>query len=458
MTIVLAALALESSTAFCEGWGEWLGPRGDGTSSEKGWLKTWPAEGPPRLFEQAIGEGYSALSVVDGRLLLFHRKGDRLILESLDAFTGRPQWQHERPTAYVDRYGYNGGPRAQPVVARVSENAAGDPQPGDGPAPGADEGAGEPHRSVPLVFALGPEGVLSAHALSDGKEVWAHDLEGEFELERFFFGAGPSPLVDRGVLYLNLGGTEVDSGMTFAIDAATGKVRWKTKSGGGAYATARLAEIGGRRHLFIFHRTGLSSLDPATGEERWMFPWVSRSFESVNAATPIVRDDLVFFSATYNTGGVALKVKSDGYDVLWKDDLLQREKRLDTHWSTALLLEDHLYGFAGRHEQGSDLRCVDVKTGRVVWKWAEYLGRGSMIHADGLAITLGERGDLALLKLTPAGHEEVGRVKRLLSYPAWTPPTLADGVLYLRDERKLVALDLRVPRSSQDGRAPSPPH
>jgi hypothetical protein len=66
-----------------------------------------------------------------------------------------------------------------------------------------------------------------------------------------------------------------------------------------------------------------------------------------------------------------------------------------------------------------------------------------MIASDGHVIALGERGDLALLKLGPAGHEEVRSLPGILRWPSWTPPVLANGVLYLRDERRLIALDLR---------------
>ena len=79
----------------------------------------------------------------------------------------------------------------------------------------------------------------------------------------------------------------------------------------------------------------------------------------------------------------------------------------------------------------------------VRWRWASYLGRGSLLWADGHAIALGERGDLALLRLGPEGHEELRHVQGALDWPSWTPPSLSDGILYLRDERRLVALDLR---------------
>ena len=77
------------------------------------------------------------------------------------------------------------------------------------------------------------------------------------------------------------------------------------------------------------------------------------------------------------------------------------------------------------------------------------MGRGALLYSDGHFIGLGERGDLALLKLTPEGHKEIHRVRRVLAYPAWAVPTFANGLLYLRDEEKLICMDLRPPASKK---------
>ena len=402
-------------------WPEWLGPTRDSVSRETGWLKDWPEAGPRRLFEKRIGIGYSAPSVAWGHLILFHRLVDENVLESLDPKSGERRWSYEEPTDYQDSYGYSGGPRCQPLLHKDASGRA-------------------------LVFTLCPKGVLNCLDLEKGTKVWGRDLRREFGLDMNFFGDGAAPIIDKKLLFVNLGGTEIrlGSGFTFALDALTGEIAWKSPTDGGAYAAGRTAEIDGARQLFIFHRGGLSCFDPADGRERWRFPWFSPIYESVNAATPVVVGDLLFFSATYGTGGVLLRVKKDAYEKVWQDSLDRREKILETHWSTANHLDGHLYGFSGRHEPGSELRCVELVTGKVRWRWESYLGRGSMIYADGHFIALGERGDLALLRLSPGGHEEVRRLRRVLVYPAWTPPVLAGGLLYLRDEEKLVCMDLRA--------------
>jgi len=50
-----------------------------------------------------------------------------------------------------------------------------------------------------------------------------------------------------------------------------------------------------------------------------------------------------------------------------------------------------------------------------------------------------------LVKVDPAAYREKARV-HLLDKPCWAPPALANGLLYVRNETRLVCLDLRAPR------------
>ena len=59
-----------------------------------------------------------------------------------------------------------------------------------------------------------------------------------------------------------------------------------------------------------------------------------------------------------------------------------------------------------------------------------------------LEIVFGERGTLALVEATADAYREVATAD-VFDEKTWTMPTLSDGVLYLRTEKQLVALDLR---------------
>ena len=386
-----------------EDWPCFLGPRQDGISRETGILKQWPAGGPPRVWSRRVGNSYSAPVTARGRLVVFHRVKGNETLDCLDARTGKALWSFDYPTEYEDRYGYNNGPRSSPNI--------------DGNR----------------VYAYGAEGTLTCLDFETGRLLWQRRANQEFRVPQGFFGAGTAPLIEEGLVLLNLGGP--DGAGVVAFDKLTGKTVWKASSDGASYSTPITRTINGKRLAVFFTQAGLLALDVKTGAEAYRFPFRSKLYESVNAASPVVVDDIVFLSATYGVGSVALRMGSGGLEPLW-----QNRTAMQNHWATSIYWQGFLYGMDGRHESGSNLRCIEFKTGTVKWS-AEGLGRASFIMVDGHLIALGERGDLALIEVNQEKYIEKARA-RVLDYPCWTPPVLSHGLLYVRNENLLTCLDL----------------
>jgi outer membrane protein assembly factor BamB len=186
------------------------------------------------------------------------------------------------------------------------------------------------------------------------------------------------------------------------------------------------------RHVFFFTREGLVSLDPANGKVRFSKRWRARLHESVNAACPVlVGGNHLFLSASYGTGAVLLKVKKDGALEVWKNNT-----SLSAHFSTPVAVGDQLYGFDGRQEEGARLRCIDWKTGEVAWTQTGH-GCGSLLAADKKLFMLNEHGDLVLLGVNSDKYDEKARAT-VLGKPCRAHLALANGLLYGRDDRKLV--------------------
>ena len=98
-------------------------------------------------------------------------------------------------------------------------------------------------------------------------------------------------------------------------------------------------------------------------------------------------------------------------------------------------MDGHLYGF-----DDSILKSVRASDGRENWK-ARGFGHGSLIYADGRLIVLGERGKLSLVEATPDAFRETASTQ-LFRAKAWSSPALAEGRLYVRNEREMLALDV----------------
>jgi PQQ-like domain len=73
-------------------WPQWRGPNRDGISTETGWRKDWPAEGPRKLWTAQVGAVMSSAVVADGRLFTQGNDGEgNDHIFALDAATGTEQ-------------------------------------------------------------------------------------------------------------------------------------------------------------------------------------------------------------------------------------------------------------------------------------------------------------------------------------------------------------------------------
>jgi outer membrane protein assembly factor BamB len=402
LLVALLSIPLAAMLAASD-WPQFLGPSRNGVYAGAALNEKWPATGPRLLWRKEIGQGLSGPIVAGKRLILFHRVGDREIVESLDALTGAPQWQHAYPTAYRDDFGFDEGPRAVPVVA-------------DG-----------------IVYTYGAEGKLHAVDLSTGKPVWSVDAMRQFEVDKGFFGAAGSPLVEGGRVIANIGGKKAG---IIAFDAKSGKVVWTATTDAASYSSGVAATILGNRYAVFFTRAGLVGLDPASGQVRFQRPWRARQAASVNAATPIVVGNTIFVSAEYGPGAGALQFDGSKFADLWLSDEV-----LSNHYATSVFHEGTLYGFHGRQEFGPVFRAVDLQSGKVLWS-TDRFGAGSVTLAGNRLVIVRESGELILAAASPKSFQQIAAAQ-VLPATVRAYPALADGLLYLRNDNTLVALDLR---------------
>jgi outer membrane protein assembly factor BamB len=351
--------------------------------------------------------------------VFIHRLANEEIVECLEPETGASHWRFRYATEFEDRYGYNNGPRASPVI------------------------------DADRVFTVGAEGKLHCLALGSGSVHWKRDLRAEYKVPQDFFGTASTPLVEGRLLILNVGAP--GGPCVVALDTATGREVWRAgKEWGPSYASPIPATMYGKRRILVFAggeseppSGGLMSVDPANGHVDFVFPWRSRTHDSVNASCPVVFDNKVFISASYRTGSALVEVRPDfTHRVVWTTT------EVGLHFNTAVYRDGYLYAFDGRNEPDASLVCVDAATGKVVWRetpeWTETFEvrgvrqqqtlstyRGSLLAADGQFLCLGEIGHLLWLALTPSGYKEVSRAWLFPARESWAVPILSRGLLYV---------------------------
>jgi outer membrane protein assembly factor BamB len=397
-------IPLVACLSLAADWPQFQGPNRDSTSSETGLARSWPKAGPKVVWTKDAGNGWAGPAIAGDIAILFHRVGDDEVVECVAAATGKEKWKQTYRTRYIDMLDKDDGPRSTPLIA-------------DG-----------------KVFTLGPDGDFTAFALADGKRLWQRNINKDYNVPKGYFGVGTSPMMANGKLLINVGAKGAG---VVAFDPANGKELWKATDQGVSYSSPVLAKINGEELAVFFTRQGLLALTPDKGEVRHEHHWRPRLDASVNAATPIVSGNQVFITTSYNTGAILLEAGKGELTEIWKGD-----KSLSCHYNTPVLIKGYLFGIDGRQEGRPDLRCVALKTGKVIWK-KEGFGCASLIVADKMIYAFCESGELVLLEQNVEGYTELARANILNKSPCRAAVALSGGKVFARDSAKWICVDVK---------------
>jgi outer membrane protein assembly factor BamB len=403
----LTVLLLFSGLATAGDWPQWLGPSRDGSTKEK--VAPWK-ESPKVLWRHPAGEGNGGPVVAAGKVYLFAKVKDKEEEEviALDAKTGKSIWRTAYPRGSIVTL-FGAGPRSTPVVA-------------DG-----------------RIITVGITGLLTCFDAEKGEQAWQVDTGKEFAPAKLVFGASCSPLLVGRTVLINVGGKGAS---VVAFDTATGTVTWKSQDDPASYSSPIHTRQGTADELVFLTGKRLLGLNPADGGLFWEFPLEDKLFES--STTPQrMGDMLIASSITYGSVGLKLEVK-DGKPAVqqaWKNS------RLACYFSTPVAVgKDHMYMVTGANpvleKPAATLRCVETATGKVLWSKTpvgEY--HASLLRTgDDKLLFLDDAGNLMLLDPNTKEYKELARAK--VCGKTWAHPAMADGRLYVRDEKELICLQL----------------
>jgi outer membrane protein assembly factor BamB len=297
------------------------------------------------------------------------------------------------------------------------------------------------------VTFLGAEGRLTCLTL-EGKELWSKQLTDEYKTSAPIWGFCAHPLVDRGTVYLVVGGK---GSVAVALDAATGKEKWRAISASApGYCPPSIIDHAGVRQLLIWDADKLNSLDPATGKVYWSQP-LKPAYE-MSLMMPRRAGDLLFASAIGNVAAL-FKLNSDqpGVEEVWAGGA---KRALYAANATPLVDGDTLYG--ADCDSGM-LIAVDLKDGSRLWSTAEpTTGKRRAGHGTAFLVRNGDRyflfsetGDLIIAKLTREKYQELSRAHILEPTGeafgrevVWSHPAFANKCCYARNDKELVCVSL----------------
>jgi outer membrane protein assembly factor BamB len=265
-------------------------------------------------------------------------------------------------------------------------------------------------------------GTVTAFDAASGKQLW--QKPGTM-LQPMYTTHALSPLVDRGLVFVHLGGH--NKGALTALDANTGEQRWSWPGDGPGYGSPVIAEIGGTRQLVINTEGKLVSVDPASGTLLWEVPFASSNF--TNSLTPIVTGQQVIL-ANNAKPTTAFTVTRKGTQwaatVAWENPDAQIGRL-----SNAVLAGNVLFGLTNRN--AGQYFAVDTATGKTLWtSEPRQANNVSIARAGDLFLSLEEDGELVIFRRAGAAFEVVKRYQ-LADSETWAAPAIVGNRIFVKD-------------------------
>lgn len=385
-------------------------------------LRAWLAGGPNVTWQASgLGSGYSSVVVGLGRIYTMGRRDADVIVTAFDEATHAVVWAQKIGTT-------SRTPCSTPTL--------------DGER----------------LYALDPDGDLVCLDATTGASVWQRSFVDDFGgVMMSGRGYGESPLVDADKLICTPGGPEA---ALVALDKRTGGVLWKAKlpeigpagREGAGFSSVVVTEAAGIRQYVQLVGRGIVGVDARDGRFLWGYNAIAN--QTANIPTPIVYNDLVFSANGYTSGSVLLKLVPDA-----AADPKRPEIKAETVYSlTAGQFQNHHGGVVrignylyGGHGNNNGLpTCLELSTGRVVWKRrGAGTGSAAVVAADGMLYFRYQNGLVALIEATEHGYN----LKGTFEIPgaggdSWAHPVVANGRLYLREQESLWVHDLRAGATS----------
>lgn len=418
-TATLAAMfvALSVTGTLASDWPWLYGPKHDGTSEQKGLLRTWPTEGPKVLWTVEVGPGFGGAAISAGKAYLLDRDekvGDKLRV--FDVASGKELWSfaYDAPGTFMFP-----GSRTTPTV--------------DGDR----------------IYTSGPLGDLYCISTTSQKPIWHKNIWKEFggggELPRW--AVVQHPLIHGNLLIV---APQTPQAGVVAYDKLTGALKWKSEALPGlpGYVSPSIAKIGGADQLVMITasvgrgrnaRDGtVAGLDPASGRVLWTYKgWQN----PIPVPQPVdAGEGRLLITGGYQSGTVMIKVEKKGDGSFGVTEVF-RNPDVGAHTQPPILFNGTFYSHKTVNERSDGLVAMGMD-GQVKWKTdtAPPFTRGGMILAENLLIATDGDTKLYLVQPDPSGFKPLASAEILAKGDNWAPLALADGTLLVRGQAQLKAL------------------
>lgn len=386
---------------------QWRGPNRDGIYNETGLSASWLLKAPQLAwYSEELGSGFAAPAVTADRIYINGEINGESYLFAF-GLDGKIAWKSANGKEFtgVDYANNFPGARSTPTVA-------------DG-----------------LVYTMSGLGRLGCFDAKTGAAKWAVDMVKNLGGWPNDFGYSESVVVDDKYVYCFPGGKEINMA---ALDRKTGKTAWTSKALGDttSFCSAIQIQLPTRKILATFGRHYFFTIDCADGRLLGSFPLDGFKYDGEHCNSPIYADGFIYLVVEDDDGkgAIKLKISPEGRveGEAWSN------KQVKNAFGGVVKVGDRLFTTI----KGNWLKAVDIKTGAVADSIK--VPYGSLIYADQKFLSYGQNGEVNLMnyqqgKLVPAGKFKVDKgTKEHFSHPV-----VANGVLYIRHGKALMAYNIR---------------
>lgn len=401
-----------ASASQAENWPMWRGPRGDGTSLDKGFPAKWDIANNTNIAwkSEIPGNGHSSPIVWNDRVFLTTcleesdpKKPQARVLICIDRADGKIRWQKTVLSSSKEQ------------IHKLNSFASSTP---------ATDGT-----HVFVTFFDAPKVVVAAYDF-DGNEVWRKS-PGEFQSQHGFCSP---PILHKNLVIVNCDQDAFGKkkpAYVVAFDRATGEEKWRIDRPNRirSYCPPLIAEAGGKTQMVMTGCLTVASYDPDTGKQHWIINGPTEQF----VASMIYHKGLFFLTAGFPTYHV-MGIKPDGEGNITKTHVAWHEEKGGGYVPSPVAAGDNIFLV---HDDGR-ASCRDALTGKL--HWLERLGKhhsaspvtaeGKIYYADDDGMTFVVNGSS---KFEIAEKNNIGET-------IFASPAFSNGQIFLRGSKHLFCL------------------
>jgi outer membrane protein assembly factor BamB len=288
---------------------------------------------------------------------------------------------------------------------------------------------------------------------AEGNEVWKINLQDRYGKFNIQFGMSSTPVLDGGVLYLQLihgeGNPQTREACVVALNGADGKQIWKVDRPSDAdqenehsYASPMLYRDGDKKLLLTHGADFIIAHDLKDGHEVWRCGGLNRRND------PSLRYDhtLRFVASPVAVPGLIIAPSAKGHPILaikgdGKGDITDAKDK--HYWAykktpdvpTPVIVDDLAYLCM----ENGNLTVLEARTGKEVYTQATHRQRhrASPVAADGKIYLTARDGKVSVIK---QGREFEKLAENDLGEDQSASPAISNGTIYLRTFQHLWAI------------------